>query len=103
MELTKKEKKKLKYTSDVIRLDEKELRSTLKELDINQLKNTMYVRVLKSEMNILSDRMLDDKSKGMDFHSAIWALKYRVDEIEGRSDDKKILTRGGSPDSKVSK
>ena len=91
--LTKKEKKKLKYTSDVIRLDEKELRSTLKE----------YVRVLKSEMNILSDRMLDDKSKGMDFHSAIWALKYRVDEIEGRSDDKKILTRGGSPDSKVSK
>ncbi len=93
MELTKKEKKKLKYTSDVIRLDEKELRSTLKE----------YVRVLKSEMNILSDRMLDDKSKGMDFHSAIWALKYRVDEIEGRSDDKKILTRGGSPDSKVSK
>lgn len=93
MELTKKEKKKLKYTSDVIRLDEKELRSTLKE----------YVRVLKSEMNILSDRMLDDKSKGMDFHSAIWALKYRVDEIEGRSDDKKILTRGESPDSKVSK
>jgi len=93
MELTKKEKKKLKYTSDVIRLDEKELRSTLKE----------YVRVLKSEMNILSDRMLDDKSKGMDFHSAIWALKYRVDEIEGRSDDKKILTRRGSPDNKVSK
>lgn len=93
MELTKKEKKKLKYTSDVIRLDEKELRSTLKE----------YVRVLKSEMNILSNKMLDDKSKGMDFHSAIWALKYRVDEIEGRSDDKKILTRGGSPDSKVSK
>lgn len=93
MELTKKEKKKLKCTSDVIRLDKKELRSTLKE----------YVRVLKSEMNILSDRMLDDKSKGMDFHSAIWALKYRVDEIEGRSDDKKILTRGGSPDSKVSK
>jgi|TARA_B110000438_G_scaffold286189_1_gene317149 hypothetical protein len=93
MELTKKEKKKLKYTSDVIRLDKKELRSTLKE----------YVRVLKSEMNILSNKMLDDKSKGMDFHSAIWALKYRVDEIEGRSDDKKILTRGGSPDSKVSK
>ena len=54
-------------------------------------------------MNILSNKMLDDKSKGMDFHSAIWALKYRVDEIEGRSDDKKILTRGGSPDSKVSK
>jgi|TARA_R110002167_G_scaffold322189_1_gene528082 hypothetical protein len=93
MELTKKEKKKLKCTSDVIRLDKKELRSTLKE----------YVRVLKSEMNILSNKMLDDKSKGMDFHSAIWALKYRVDEIEGRSDDKKILTRGGSPDSKVSK
>ena len=93
MELTKKEMKKLKYTSDVIRLDKKELRSTLKE----------YVRVLKSEMNILSNKMLDDKSKGMDFHSAIWALKYRVDEIEGRSDDKKILTRGGSPDSKVSK
>ena len=99
MELTKKEKKKLKYTSDVIRLDKKELRSTLKE----------YVRVLKSEMNILSDRMLDDKSKSMDFHSAIWALKYRVDEIEGRKDDKKTLIRNetssgaGSSDTKVSK
>jgi|TARA_B110001454_G_scaffold71875_1_gene69836 hypothetical protein len=97
MELTKKEKKKLKYTSDVIRLDKKELRSTLKE----------YVRVLKSEMNILSDRMLDDKSKGMDFHSAIWALKYRVDEIEGRTDDRKesgeTSSGAGSSDTKVSK
>ena len=97
MELTKKEKKKLKCTSDVIRLDKKELRSTLKE----------YVRVLKSEMNILSDRMLDDKSKGMDFHSAIWALKYRVDEIEGRTDDRKesgeTSSGAGSSDTKVSK
>ena len=52
MELTKEEKKKLKYTSDVIRLDKKHLDKSIKE----------YVRVLKSEMNILGERMLDGKT-----------------------------------------
>jgi|TARA_B110000263_G_scaffold243_1_gene218 hypothetical protein len=97
MELTKKDKKKLKYTSDVIRLDKKHLTQELKN----------YVRVLKSEMNVLSNKMLDDKSKGMDFHTAIWALKYRVDEIEGRVDDRKenngTSSGAGSSDTKVSK
>ena len=97
MELTKKDKKKLKYTSDVIRLDKKHLTQELKN----------YVRVLKSEMNVLSNKMLDDKSKGMDFHTAIWALKYRVDEIEGRVDDRKenngTSFGAGSSDTKVSK
>ena len=99
MELTKEEKKKLKYTSDVIRLDRKHTDNQIKE----------YVRVLKSEMNILGERMLDGKTdKRMNLHSTIWTLKHRVDEIEGRRDDKKTLTRSetssgaNSSDTKVS-
>ena len=84
MELTKERKKKLKYTSDVIRLDRKHTDKALRE----------YVRVLKSEMNILGERMLDGNTEKMNLHSTIWTLKHRVDEIEGRRDDKKTLTRG---------
>ena len=91
MELTKDEKKKLKYTSDVIRLDQKHLDKSIKE----------YVRVLKSEMNILGERMLDGKTdKRMNLHSTIWTLKHRVDEIEGRIDERK---GPNSSDTKVSK
>ena len=49
MELTKEEKKKLKYTSDVIRLDRKHTDKQIKE----------YIRVLKSEMDILGERIID--------------------------------------------
>jgi len=94
MELTKEEKKKLKYTSDVIRLDKKHLDKSIKE----------YVRVLKSEMNILGERIIDkDEKTGNrrgNLHTALWVLKDRIDEIEGR-----IVERKGanSSDTKVSK
>ena len=93
MELTKEEKKKLKYTSDVIRLDKKHLDKSIKE----------YVRVLKSEMNILGERIIDkDEKTGNrrgNLHTALWVLKDRIDEIEGRIDERK---RPNSSDTKVS-
>ena len=94
MELTKEEKKKLKYTSDVIRLDKKHTDKQIKE----------YVRVLKSEMNVLGERIIDkDEKTGNrrgNLHTALWVLKDRIDEIEGR-----IVERKGanSSDTKVSK
>ena len=94
MELTKEEKKKLKYTSDVIRLDKKHLDKSIKE----------YVRVLKSEMNILGERIIDkDEKTGNrrgNLHTALWVLKDRIDEIEGRIDERK---EPNSSDTKVSK
>ena len=94
MELTKEKKKKLKYTSDVIRLDKKHLDKSIKE----------YVRVLKSEMNILGERIIDkDEKTGNrrgNLHTALWVLKDRIDEIEGRIDERK---EPNSSDTKVSK
>ena len=94
MELTKEEKKKLKYTSDVIRLDKKHTDKQIKE----------YVRVLKSEMNILGERIIDkDEKTGNrrgNLHTALWVLKDRIDEIEGRTDERK---EPNSSDTKVSK
>ena len=93
MELTKEEKKKLKYTSDVIRLDKKHLDKSIKE----------YVRVLKSEMNVLGERIIDkDEKTGNrrgNLHTALWVLKDRIDEIEGRIDERKGVN---SSDTKVS-
>ena len=52
-------------------------------------------------MNILGERMLDGKTdKRMNLHSTIWTLKHRVDEIEGRIDERK---GANSSDTKVSK
>ena len=94
MELTKEEKKKLKYTSDVIRLDKKHTDKQIKE----------YVRVLKSEMNVLGERIIDkDEKTGNrrgNLHTALWVLKDRIDEIEGRIDERKSPN---SSDTKVSK
>ena len=94
MELTKEKKKKLKYTSDVIRLDKKHLDKSIKE----------YVRVLKSEMNVLGERIIDkDEKTGNrrgNLHTALWVLKDRIDEIEGRIDERK---GANSSDTKVSK
>ena len=94
MELTKEEKKKLKYTSDVIRLDRKHTDKQIKE----------YVRVLKSEMNVLGERIIDkDEKTGNrrgNLHTALWVLKDRIDEIEGRIDERK---EPNSSDTKVSK
>ena len=93
MELTKEEKKKLKYTSDVIRLDKKHTDKQIKE----------YVRVLKSEMNVLGERIIDkDEKTGNrrgNLHTALWVLKDRIDEIEGRIDERKGVN---SSDTKVS-
>ena len=94
MELTKEKKKKLKYTSDVIRLDKKHTDKQIKE----------YVRVLKSEMNVLGERIIDkDEKTGNrrgNLHTALWVLKDRIDEIEGRIDERK---GANSSDTKVSK
>ena len=94
MELTKEEKKKLKYTSDVIRLDKKHTDKQIKE----------YVRVLKSEMNVLGEMIIDiDEKTGNrrgNLHTALWVLKDRIDEIEGRIDERK---GPNSSDTKVSK
>ena len=93
MELTKEEKKKLKYTSDVIRLDKKHTDKQIKE----------YVRVLKSEMNVLGERIIDkDEKTGNrrgNLHTALWVLKDRIDEIEGRIDERK---GANSSDTKIS-
>ena len=77
------------------------------ELDKN------YIKVLENEMNILGEKILDkDEKTGNrrgNLHTALWVLKDRVDEIEGRKDDKKTLTRSetssgpDSPDTTVSK
>ena len=72
-----------------------------------------YIKVLENEMNILGEKILDkDEKTGNrrgNLHTALWVLKDRVDEIEGRKDDKKTLTRSetssgpDSSDTKVSK
>ena len=76
------------------------------ELDKN------YIKVLENEMNILGEKILEkDEKTGNrrgNLHTALWVLKDRVDEIEGRKDDKKTLTRSetssgpNSSDTKVS-
>ena len=72
-----------------------------------------HLDVLNHEMNILGERIIDkDEKTGNrrgDFHTALWVLKDRIDEIEGRRDDKKTLIRSEtssgpiSSDTKVSK
>ena len=75
------------------------------ELDKN------YIKVLENEMNILGEKILDkDEKTGNrrgNLHTALWVLKDRVDEIEGRNE--KTSTRNetssgpDSSDTKVSK
>ena len=75
------------------------------ELDKN------YIKVLENEINILGEKILDkDEKTGNrrgNLHTALWVLKDRVDEIEGRNE--KTSTRNetsSGPDSsntKVSK
>ena len=74
------------------------------ELDKN------YIKVLENEMNILGEKILDkDEKTGNrrgNLHTALWVLKDRVDEIEGRNDDKKTFTRSetsSGPDSSGTK
>ena len=75
------------------------------ELDKN------YIKVLENEMNILGEKILDkDEKTGNrrgNLHTALWELKDRVDEIEGRNE--KTSTRNetssgpNSSDTTVSK
>ena len=75
------------------------------ELDKN------YIKVLENEMNILGEKILDKEEKTGNrrgnLHTALWVLKDRVDEIEGRNE--KTSTRNetssgpDSSDTKVSK
>ena len=75
------------------------------ELDKN------YIKVLENEMNILGEKILEkDEKTGNrrgNLHTALWVLKDRVDEIEGRNE--KTSTRNEtstgpiSSDTKVSK
>ena len=54
------------------------------ELDKN------YIKVLENEMNILGEKILEkDEKTGNrrgNLHTALWVLKDRVDEIEGRNE-----------------
>ena len=68
------------------------------ELDKN------YIKVLENEMNILGEKILEkDEKTGNrrgNLHTALWVLKDRVDEIEGRNE--KTSTRNetsSGPDS----
>ena len=75
------------------------------ELDKN------YIKVLEKEMNILGEKMIDKEEKTGNrrgnLHTALWVLKDRVDEIEGRNE--KTSTRNetssgpNSSDTTVSK
>ena len=72
------------------------------ELDKN------YIKVLENEMNILGEKILDkDEKTGNrrgNLHTALWVLKDRVDEIEGRNE--KTSTRNetsSGPDSSDTK
>ena len=75
------------------------------ELDKN------YIKVLENEMNILGEKILEkDEKTGNrrgNLHTALWVLKDRVDEIEGRNE--KTSTRNetssgpNSSDTTVSK
>ena len=75
------------------------------ELDKN------YIKVLENEMNILGEKILEkDEKTGNrrgNLHTALWVLKDRVDEIEGRNEKTSTRneTRSGpnSSDTTVSK
>ena len=70
-----------------------------------------YLEVLKNEMNVLGEKILEkDEKTGNrrgNLHTALWVLKDRVDEIEGRNE--KTSTRNetsfgaSSPNITVSK
>ena len=68
------------------------------ELDKN------YIKVLENEMNILGEKILEkDEKTGNrrgNLHTALWVLKDRVDEIEGRNE--KTVTRNETSSGPIS-
>ena len=68
------------------------------ELDKN------YIKVLENEMNILGEKILEKDEKtgnrGGNLHTALWVLKDRVDEIEGRNE--KTSTRNETSSGPIS-
>ena len=63
-----------------------------------------YIKVLENEMNILGEKILDkDEKTGNrrgNLHTALWVLKDRVDEIEGRNE--KTSTRNETSSGPIS-
>ena len=68
------------------------------ELDKN------YIKVLENEMNILGEKILEKDEKTGNrrgiLHTALWVLKDRVDEIEGRNE--KTSTRNETSSGPIS-
>ena len=68
------------------------------ELDKN------YIKVLENEMNILGEKIFDKDAKTGNrrgnLHTALWVLKDRVDEIEGRNE--KTSTRNETSSGPIS-
>jgi hypothetical protein len=65
-----------------------------------------HLDVLKHEMNVLGEKILDkDEKTGNrrgNYHTALWVLKERVDELT-KNEGEGISSGAGSPDTKVSK
>jgi hypothetical protein len=65
-----------------------------------------HLDVLKHEMNVLGEKILDkDEKTGNrrgNYHTALWVLKERVDELT-KNEGEGISSGAGSSDTKVSK
>jgi len=63
-----------------------------------------HIKVLKTEMDIMGEKIIEKDEKTGNrrgpVHTALWVLKDRIDEIEGRIDERK---EPNSSDTKVSK
>ena len=63
-----------------------------------------YLKVLENEMNVLGEKIIDkDEKTGNrrgELHTALWVLKDRVDEIEGRNE--KTSTRNETSSGPIS-
>ena len=65
-----------------------------------------HLDVLNHEMNVLGEKILDkDEKTGNrrgNYHTALWVLKERVDELT-KNEGEGISSGAGSSDTKVSK
>ena len=65
-----------------------------------------HLDVLEHEMNVLGEKILDkDEKTGNrrgNYHTALWVLKERVDELT-KNEGEGISSGAGSSDTKVSK
>jgi len=65
-----------------------------------------HIKVLKTEMDIMGEKILEkDEKTGNrrgNYHTALWVLKERVDELT-KNEGEGISSGAGSSDTKVSK